>query len=242
MKYGRAVVKHFKPTFIVLFALAFITGCASSEVTSRRSEPVAEDIPRPARIIVYDFAATPADIPPQSVMANRHGSRPAPQTPDQIKLGRELGGRVAQRLVNDILKMGLPAERAGGPPAQNGNIIILGGFISVDEGSGLKRVIIGFGSGANKMRTYVEGYVVTATGWKPIGSGEIEAGGGKTPGMILPMAIGIVTGEYVRSAVIGGALALFKESGPEKITAAANRTADTIAEELRKAFRKRGWI
>ena len=79
-------------------------------------------------------------------------------------------------------------------------------------------------------------------GWRPLGSAEIKAGGGKTPGMILPAVIGIAIGEYVRSAIIGGGLALFKELGPEKITAAANRTADTIAEELRKAFRRRGWI
>ena len=242
MNCGRADMRHSKPIILLLFALAIVAGCASSEVTTRRSEAGAEFIPRPARIIVYDFAATPADIPPQSAIANRTGRRPKLQTPDQIALGRELGGRVAQRLVSDILKMGLPAERAGGPPPQNGNIIILGGFLSLDEGSRAERVIIGFGAGANKIRTYVEGYQVTASGWKPIGSGEIVAGGGKTPGMILPTAIGIVTGEYVRSAIIGGALALYKEIGPEKITAAANRTADSIAEELRKAFQRRGWI
>ena len=96
-------------------------------------------------------------------------------------------------------KIGLLKEggRALGPPPQNGNIILHGGFISVDEGSRLERVILGFGAGANKMRTYVEGYLVTATGWKPIGSGEIKAGGGNTPGMILPAVVGIATGEYV---------------------------------------------
>ena len=235
-------MKQLKHSIIVLFALLIVTGCASSEVVSRRTENNAENIPRPARIIVYDFAATPADIPPQSAMTSQYGRRSAPQTADQIALGRTLGRQMAERLVNDILTMGLPAELAGGPPPQNGNIIITGGFISVDEGSRIDRVIIGFGAGANKMRTYVEGYLVTATGWKPIGSGEIKAGGGKTPGMILPAVIGIATGEYVRSAIIGAGLALFKESGPEKITAAANRTADTIAEELRKAFQRRGWI
>ncbi len=235
-------MKHLKPTITVLFALVIVAGCGSSEVISRRAENIPENIPRPARIIVYDFAATPADIPPQAAMASRYGRRPVPQTSDQIALGRELGGQVAKRLVSDILKMGLPAEPASGPPPQIGNIIILGGFISVDEGSRIERVILGFGAGANKMRTYVEGYLVTATGWKPIGSGEIKAGGGKTPGMILPAVIGIATGEYVRSAIIGAGLSLFKESGPEKITAAANRTADTIAEELRKGFRRRGWI
>ena len=235
-------MKQIKPFIIIIFALVILTGCASSKVVSRRTENIPEYIPRPARIIVYDFAATPADIPPQSAMSGLYGKRPVPQTSDQIALGRQLGGQVAKRLVSDILKMGLPAERAGGPPPQNGNIIIHGGFISVDESSMLERTIIGFGAGANTMRTYVEGYVVTATGWKPIGSGEIEAGGGKTPGMILPAAIGIATGAYVRSAIIGGGLTVFKETGPEKITAAANRTADTIAKELRKGFQRRGWI
>jgi hypothetical protein len=143
-------MRHSKPIILLLFALAIVAGCASSEVTTRRSEAGAEFIARPARIIVYDFAATPADIPPQSAIANRTGRRP--------KLGCELGGQVAQRLVSEILKMGLPAERAGGPPPQNGNIIILGGFLSLDEGSRAERVIIGFGAGANKIRTYVEGY------------------------------------------------------------------------------------
>ncbi len=38
------------------------------------------------------------------------------------------------------------------------------------------------------------------------------------------------------------ALAVTKESGPETIEAAANRTAEEIAKELRVAFRREGWI
>ncbi len=225
-----------------LVALMIVAGCGSSDVVSRQTNFNAENVPRPNRIIVYDFAATPADIPPQSAMATRYGQRVEPQTPDQIAVGRLLGSQVAQRLVSDIQKMGLWAERTGGPPPQIGDVILLGGFISVDEGSRLGRVIIGFGAGANEMRTYAEGYVVTAQGWTPLGAAEITAGGGKTPGMILPVIVGIATGEYARAAIIGGGINVAKEVGPESITAAANRTADTIAEELRKGFRRRGWI
>ena len=46
-----------------LFALALVGGCASTEVTSRQPYTGAR-IPHPDRIIVYNFAATPADIPP----------------------------------------------------------------------------------------------------------------------------------------------------------------------------------
>jgi hypothetical protein len=46
-----------------LFALVLVAGCASTTVTAR--QPYAgEKIARPDRIIVHDFAATPADVRP----------------------------------------------------------------------------------------------------------------------------------------------------------------------------------
>lgn len=59
-----------------LIALAMTAGCASTKVSNR--QPVATgDLPRPAQIWVYDFAATPADIPPDSSLANQTG-QPGP--------------------------------------------------------------------------------------------------------------------------------------------------------------------
>ena len=51
-----------------LFVIAAIVGCASSTITSRQ-EYQGGKIARPDHIIVYDFAATPADVPADSAIA-----------------------------------------------------------------------------------------------------------------------------------------------------------------------------
>ena len=48
--------------------------------------------------------------------------------------------------------MGLPAVAAAGQPApQVDDIVLRGYFVSVDEGSAGKRVLVGFGSGAAEL-------------------------------------------------------------------------------------------
>jgi hypothetical protein len=46
-----------------LVVLVVLGGCASTEVTNRKRYEGAK-LPRPDRIIVYDFTADPADVPP----------------------------------------------------------------------------------------------------------------------------------------------------------------------------------
>ena len=47
----------------LLLTVSVLAACASSEITARQSYAAQEKIARPGRVIVYDFAATPADIP-----------------------------------------------------------------------------------------------------------------------------------------------------------------------------------
>ncbi len=56
----------------LLIAVVIMAGCASSEVTDRRSYAGGEQIPRPGRIIVYDFAATPQGVAPSSAISGRY--------------------------------------------------------------------------------------------------------------------------------------------------------------------------
>jgi hypothetical protein len=113
-----------------------LAGCTSSEVTARRSYIGDEQLPRPSRLIVHDFAATPAEVPSDTAITGQSERHDTPQTAAEIELGRQLGERVAVALVEDIHAMGLPAERAGsGPPAQLGDYVIEGAFVSIDQGS-----------------------------------------------------------------------------------------------------------
>ncbi len=228
---------------IWLLSLAVVAGCASSDVSQRRSYVADEKIARPGRVIVHSFAATPGDIPANAAIADYYARRDTPQTAEQIALGRKLGDRVARALVKEILEIGFPAELAGsGPAPRIGDLVIKGVFISIDEGSRVKRMLIGFGAGAAELKTFVEGYQVTAGGLRALGSAEIEAGGGKMPGMLVPVAGGAAAGTAATSVAISGALNVGQEIKPESIEGAAKRTAEEIAEVLREAFKKRGWI
>src|SRR5215813_2707291 len=99
-----------------LLALILVAGCASTTVTARQPY-TGEKIHRPDRIIVHDFAATPADIPAESLAAGHYAEPSTRPTAQEIEVGRQLGAEVAKELVAEIQGMGLPAVRAAGQPA-----------------------------------------------------------------------------------------------------------------------------
>ena len=229
--------------FSLAFVLLIASGCASTKVTERESKLGDEKLPRPERIIVYDFIASPADVPAQSSIAGQYVQHSTPQTPEQIETGRKLGGQIAQDPVNEIQEMGLPAVRVGGQPAPRpGDILIKGYPVSVAEGSEGKRILIGFGSGNAELKTVVEGYQMTAQGLRQLGSGELDAGGTKTPGMLVPLAVAAATASPI-GLIVGGAVKLHGEVlGSDTIEGSAKRTAEEIGKHLKAAFEKQGWI
>jgi len=120
--------------------------------------------------------------------------------------------------------------------------VIRGYFVAVDKGSAGERVLVGFGSGAAELRTVVEGYLMTAQGLRRVGSGQLQAGGSKTPGMLVGVAALAATGNPI-GLIVGGASKLRGErKGSETIEGAAQRTAKEIADQLRVKFREQGWI
>ena len=229
-------------TAVLLFSLVVLVGCASTKVTEQT--PVAKEaIARPDRIWVYDFAATPGDVPADSAISSRVGAARTPPTADQIETGRRLGALIAQNLVADIQAMGLPAARAAsGSSPQVGDGVIRGYLVSVEGGSAGKRFIIGFGSGKAELDTVVEGYVMTPQGLRKLGSGTLSSSGSKTPGVVVPSAVAIASGSPVGLIVVGGAKLYGEASGKTGLEGRAKSTADEIAEQLKIRFQDRGWI
>ena len=225
-----------------LFALLVLTACASTEVTERQVY-TGEKLGRPDRIIVHDFAATPADVHAQSALPSESAAAAAPQTAEDVEVGRKLGAEVAKQLVADLQGMGLPAVQAAGqPPPRVGDIVIRGSFVSVEEGSAGERVLVGFGSGAADLRTVVEGYLMTAQGLRKLGGGEVAAAGGKTPGMVAPLAVAAATANPIGLIVVGGMKLHGEMTGSSTAEGRAKATADEIAAQLKVAAEKQGWI
>jgi hypothetical protein len=233
-----------KPTsgLAVIVAAALAAGCAKTTVVQRQEYRGAK-LPHPQRIVVYDFAATQADIPAWAGSAGRYAGTEAPQSADQISAGRKLGDQVAKGVVKEIRAMGLPAEEGDRTtPLQPGDYALVGYFESVDEGSAVERVALGFGAGSASMKTRVEGYQMTATGPRQLGSGEVDSGGGKGPGLAVPLAVTLATANPI-GLVVGGAVKAGTElSGRDTIEGVSQRTAEEIGTQLRAAFERQGWL
>jgi uncharacterized protein DUF4410 len=231
-------MKSRHPIALCLLALVLVAGCASTEVTDRQ-QLTSGQIARPNNIWVYDFVATPGDVPADSDVATQN----TPQTPEDIDVGRQLGAQIAKELVADIQGMGLPAKEAGaGTTPQVGDIVIRGYLLSIQQGSQAKRLAIGLGSGASELTTAVEGFQVTPQGLRKLGAGTVESSGSKTPGAALPAAVAIASGNPVGLIVSSGMKVYGEASGSSKVEGRAKQTAGEIADQLKVRFQQEGWI
>jgi hypothetical protein len=226
---------------LCLLALVFVAGCAKTKIASQE-RLYSGQLPRPAHIWVYDFAATPADLPPGSTLA-QYSTGAASQTAEDIATGRKLGAIIATELVNQIRKMGMPGEHAlAGAAPQLNDIIIRGYLLSFDEGDATKRVAIGFGSGGSELRAAVETFQMTPQGLRKLGSGAANSGGGKTPGMAVGAATFLATANPAGLIVSTGMKAYGEYSGRSKVEGRAEQIAKEIADVLKERFQEQGWV
>jgi len=229
----------------LLFVSAAIAGCASTRVPYQ-TPPSQQAVARPNQIWVYNFVGTPADMPTNSSISNDISPSSTPMNQEQIDEGHQLGALIAQHLVVDIQAMGFTALLAApGSLPQVGDGVIRGYLVSAEGGgssNAAKRFVIGFGAGSAELDTVVEGYVVTPQGWHRLGAGTLTSSGNKMPGMIVPAAVTIATGNPIGLIVVGGLKVVGEASGRNSLDARATATAEEIAKELRIRFQDRGWI
>jgi len=217
-------------------------GCASTKMTGQETLFTGK-LPRPGNILVYDFAATAADVPADSALAGQSSVDATNQTPGQIAAGRQLGTEIAGELVGQLHGLGMPAERVwqGATPQLN-DLVIRGYLISVNEGSTTKRFAIGFGYGASELKTAVECFQMTSDGLRKLGTSAVDAGGSKGPGAAVGATVFLVTANPV-GLIIGSGLKVYGEaSGRSTIEGRARATAKEIADQLKIRFQAQGWI
>jgi Domain of unknown function (DUF4410) len=226
------------------FAIVMVTGCASTKVYDQQRVTTGP-LPRPNQIWVFDFVGTPADVPSDSNLAKTYTIVTSPQTAEQIQLGRELGGKIADKLVEEIRGMGMPVSRAFTSRTTStlpNDIVIRGYLASIEEGSAAGRMAIGFGAGGSELRTVVEGLQVTPEGLRMIGSATVEAKGSKGPGAGVGAASWAITGNPAGFIVSSGMKIYGEASGSATVEGRAKSTAKEIADRLKERFKEYGWI
>jgi hypothetical protein len=192
---------------------------------------------------VYDFIASPADVPAESALAGQGVSGSAPLTPDQIALGRQVGAAIASELAANISAMGLPAAVATPQTSfQLNDIVIRGYLLSYTAGNEAERLTVGMGAGAAEVKAAVEGFEVTPTGMRKLGSGTVDTKASKGPGAAVPLAVAIATKNPLGLIVSTGVNLHSEATGSSTIQGKAKDVAKEIAAQIRPRFEQQGWI
>jgi len=131
----------------------------------------------------------------------------------------ELINIMSATLLEEFTKKGIKASRISrlvSPPKTG--ILVGGSFTFVDEGSRVKRAIIGFGKGEVKTEVYVNVYELAASSDSPAVAFGSDTNSRKMPGAVVTM------NPYVAAAKF-----FLDENATEKVV---KRLAETIAEEI----------
>ncbi len=223
-----------------LLALA----CASTKLQTTEQD-ISGPQPRPDRILVFDFAYAPSQVRlDRGISAEiMEAAKGEPRTAQELAAGRKVAEAVAENLVAEIQKMGLPAQRASGQPSPKGHTVsIEGQFLSIDEGNRTERILIGLGEGRTTVDTAVQVYRDSLYGELVLEKLEVAAKSGRKPGAAETMGIGAAMGHLIVSAAATGASAAAGESFGTSVDADGKRTAKAVAKELRALFVQEGWL
>jgi hypothetical protein len=194
---------------------------------------------------VYPFATSTADIQldssPTAAAAWKLKGISAPS--ERREVAHAVADAVADRLVTKIQALGLPAERASGPPqpGEGSVLAVTGHFLEIDEGSRVARITIGLGAGRSGVRTGVQVVQVSDAGRRIVDEFEIEAQSGRRPGAAETPA-GAAAGTLATAAVVTAAATVGSEAFGDDVEADGKRTADKIATMLGDFFAQQGWI
>ena len=225
--------------FGLLLAIG-LGGCARVRVQSLQADRMAE-LPRPARVVVFDFDTGAGDV--RVGTSPRRTARRAVglSVNTEDVLAAAVADALASRIVDDVRALGLSAERAvGAAPRAVNDVVIQGQFLRIDEGSQVRRFVIGLGVGATELRTQVEMFQVTADGWRPIKQFETVAEGSRFPGAAFFVAGGAVAGTVATSAMITSGVGVIRELRAS-IDADARRTAEQIAAKVAEVKAAQHW-
>jgi hypothetical protein len=214
-------------------------GCASAGVTPNAGTADQSMLPQPGVVMVFDFAVRADDVMVDTLGAEFMSEGEILTEEEQT--ARETARSFSQSLVEQLRNEGINAQHANDgdvPPLHA--ILIKGQFMTIDKGSRLKRMVIGFGAGSSELRARVQVYQATQHGLRRIVEAEAEATGSKTPGMAVPVAGGAAMGRAATSAVISGGMNIARETSGA-MNPDAERMAKKIAERAKAFYVRQGW-
>jgi hypothetical protein len=221
---------------VLLMSTAFAQGPmgAKINVTPIASYTGSSPLPKPAKILVYDFAINPDDIQVDKIQAMRPRHLiTGDQKPDAI--AASASKKYSAELVKALAKTGIPVEHVAKdtPPSDNA-LLIQGSFTQVKEGNKTERDTIGMGAGGADVQTKVDVHLKTPTDSVAFSQFTTDTKAAKNMGSAVPVAAGLNPAAAVAKSTVG--------DRRKNVNAYATKTADATAKEIIKSMAAQGWV
>ncbi|MBF6567266.1 MAG: DUF4410 domain-containing protein [Candidatus Binataceae bacterium] len=247
MRVSALVSSRFIPGQLALAGILFLGGCTPANISPGRTARPAI-VRRPTQIVVHEFAVSPAELAKdRRVLSHAHRAAIRKQEQlqrNEVQLAHEAAKALADDLVKELTPLGFKVRVIPrGTAVPESALVIDGQFVDVDEGSRLRRLVIGFGAGASKLDTRVE--VTQATGGEPkqLLSFATHADSGKMPGAAVTMGAGVAVAGGLTAATMltSGGMAGVK-TYLSTIDSLADSTSKQIAAYFSQYAAKQKWI
>ena len=227
-----------------LLGVLVLAGCASAAVTQQAQRAPA-DYDRPTQIVIYPFAANPAEVTlNQSIIQKAYrGATGENQNADQLQIAHDTAQAICQQVVSDLTSQGYNAICAQrGTFVAGGNILIVDGALTnISEGNRLRRLVIGFGTGASTLDSNVSMYQRIGGNLNQVLAFSTHADSGKMPGAAVMAPVGVAAGGGAAAVVgmnaaVGGA-----KTYSSSTSSLAKKTSDQIVKTVTDYTARAGW-
>jgi len=228
------------PVVSCIAVLFCVAACGQTAVRSLSRTQIT-NLPPPARILVYDFTMDEAAVKEYQGILRQQPSETNPaERESQIK--RHASEAAVFELLNGLRGLGFSVARAArGTPVADNELLIDGKFLTVDQGDPLRRLLIGFGSGASKVETRVGLYM--GNDRRKLLDFTTRSDSGKMPGAAATVPAGAaVQGGVTASVIAGGAIGTGYKAYRTDVAQMARATAEQSVRYLSEYFARQGWI
>lgn len=203
------------------------------EVTTLQSYSGAP-LPKPTKILVYDFAVDTSNVQVDRSQAIRPRHMIAgDESPEAV--AKKASAKFSQELVKKLAATGIPLEHVTADAVAPANTVsIQGSFSSLRQGDKAERSAIGMGTGSADVRTQVDVRMKTDSDSVLLSQFQTQMKPAGGVGAAVPAAAGVDPAAIAVKSKVG--------DHRKTVEAYASKTANVMAEEISKAMAKQGWI
>jgi hypothetical protein len=207
---------------------------AKINVTSLASYTGSTPLPKPEKILVYDFAINPDDVQVDKIQALRPRHLiTGDEKPEAI--AASASKKYSEELVKDLAKTGIPVEHvAAGTEPSNNAMVIQGSFTSLKQGNKTERDTIGMGAGSADVQTNVDVHIKTPSDSVLLSQFQTDTKAAENAGSAVTTAAGLNPAAAVTKSTVG--------DRRKTANAYASKTADAAAKEIIKSMATQGWV